>query len=313
MSTEAELVAVAHELLETQLDVVKAMLALKRPEDAEAKAAAVKVAAERFQALDDVRRRLRLLVAGDQVVYMPNHDMERGVINEALRYEMPLDKYLASRDIDVRVDFDWEDIEPIAEDHLMGFSEIDYAYARVQGAVLVVRAGELPGDLLHFIDEIQECFAFERHTAVYALCRVALEAALLHVYRLNGLDHPDTSNSMHVRERINGRPMKPYRKKFLTEDPRLYSDLTLDDFSPTLDQMITRLCWLSRYSAAKVGDEWLSAVMHRIRDRGNSLLHANRTAGKESAVGMMDDLFRALHVLYEVEPHLDGASTQPEQ
>lgn len=307
MDDNDELLALARELDEHFSGFVQAFTNYHDPSEAWRKEEASEKVGRHLEGYNDARRRLRLLVGETSVLKLPGpeHKRERWFLQQVLLEESPIDQFLRKLEVRNPLHFTDDELEPIVEEYLSWFSYLDYAQAKLVGAVLVVNAGELPADLMHFVYEIQECYAFQRYTAVYALCRTALEAGLLPVYQANRLDHPDSANSRYVRERIDNTKLKSWRKEMLTKNRELFSHLTLDDFSPTLDQMITRLCWLPNYSKAKVGDGKLRDVLHDIRRRGNSLIHANRTADRQSAKRMMHDLLQALHTLYEVEPHQD--------
>ena len=269
---------------------------------------------ELVEQYEDVHRRLRLLVHDVGEVNLPGleHAKIRGIIQDALLYELPLDRILYNDDTRWPVNFTTDELEPVAKDFLTWFSHYRYAENKLNGAFLVLNARSLPPDASIFVSEIVECFAFEQYTAVYALGRVALETTLRSVYLANGLGDPDSSTSTIVRERVEASGLNHNRRRSLWKPDNLYSKLSLDDFSPNLNQMIERLCFLDRYRTASVSvgsktkmldEEPLSDVLHRIRDRGNSLLHGNRTGDRASAREMMRDLFRALYTLYEVEPH----------
>ena len=307
MNDQEILLALARELQHHFTSFVEAFHDLFDESEAWKKDESEKRAEQHLENYNDARRRLRLTVGQASVLHLPGaeHKRERWFLQQVLLEEAPLDKLFRSLGQRNSLHFSEEELNPIVEEYLSWFSYLDYAQAKLEGAVLVVNAGELPPDLMHFVTEIQECYAFQRYTAVYALCRTALEAGLLPVYRANQLAHPDSRNSQYVRKRIEGTKMKSEKKKRLTAYSQLYSNLTLDDFSPSLEQMITRLCWLSNYSKAKVGDELLRSLLHDIRDRGNSMIHANMTANRQSARQMMIDLFQALHALHEVESQSD--------
>lgn len=307
MSDSDELLALARELDEHFSGFAQSFVDYRDPSEAWREEELLEEARRYLEGYNDAHRRLRLLVGETSILKLPGpeHKRERWFLQQVLVGESPLDRLLLKMDVQNPLHFTEDELEPIVDEYLSWFSYLEYAQAKVAGAVLVVNAGELPPDLMHFVHEIQECFAFKRYTAVYALCRTALEAGLLPLYRVNRLDHPDSRNSQYVRGKINGTRMSPKKKKRLTAYDQLYSHLTLDDFSPTLEQMITRLCWLPNYSGARVGEEWLRNVLHSIRDRGNSLIHANTTADRASARQMMNDLFQALHALYEIDVHTE--------
>ena len=290
-----QLVGIARELTETQREVI-GILAL------DSEAWKWDRVPELLASYDDARRRLRQLVGDDSVVTLPDpgHAAARGVLQQALLGDLPLDRLLASGRSGNAPSFTTEELEPLAEQMLTWFSQYTYAQNRLSGAVLVLNAGSFGGHAAEFVGEIVECFAFEQYTAVYALCRTALEASLRPVYQAHGLADPDSANSHRVGERVWRQRYPDPKKDRYTHARRLYTD----DFSPDLDQMITRLCWLDEFSQATVpggptGAEPLRHVLHRVRDHGNSLIHARRTATKESARTMMRDLFAALHVVYE--------------
>lgn len=246
---------------------------------------------------DAARRRLRILVHEHSELLLPEaeHTEARLVLQASLLGEMPLDRLMAGEDGSQRIDFSEEELAPVVEEYLSRFSYLEYAQNKLNGAFLVVKAESLPETASHFVDEIVECFAFERYTAVYALARVALESAIRGVYLENGLANPDSLNARLVRE------------KYLMSGRKL----TLDDFSPSLDQMIRRLCTLRPYQSAVVetgltGTEPLEALLHRIREGGNSILHGNRVATRATARTMMHDLFRGLHALHEIPPNAEA-------
>ena len=298
MPDREDVITLARELQEKHDEVVSFFVdggeAWRRP--------SIEEALEEYHAL---RRRLKIAVGEMNVVVLPGAEYagERRTIQNALANELPLDWLHERVGVSSRIFFEIDELEPIAEEYLSWFSQYDYARARLESAVLVLNAGDVPEIFSHYVREVQECFAFQRYTAVYALSRTTLEAGLLPIYQQNRLDKPDSENAQRVRSSILSTRSPDWRKRHLTEDKNLFSSLSIDDFSPSLDQMITRLCWLPRYSAAKVREERLRDVLHRIRDRGNSLIHGRRTADRATAKEMMHDLFRSLHVIYEVEPH----------
>lgn len=254
---------------------------------------------------EDLHRRLRLLVRDEGQIHLtgPDDSWVRKTVQDALLCELPVDQLLSGESEGRAVDFTVEELEPVVEEFQVWFDPYTYANRKLNVAVLVLRAERLPPEAVEFVDEMIECYAFERYTAVYALARVALESSLRSVYVANGLADPESGNSRVVRERgrASGLP-----KRF-TNSKNLFSTLTLDDFSPTLDQMIRRLCYLDGYQSAVVPvevtkSEPLEEVLDRIRRLGNSILHGNRVGDRESARVMMRDLFRTLHVLHEVQP-----------
>lgn len=259
-----------------------------------------------FGDYEDAHRRIRLLASETGTVNLPRaeHRQARKALQAALLRELPLDRLLAAEGATQRIDFTDEELEPVVERYHEWFSHYDYASNKLNGAFLVLRVERLPSEAAHFVDEIVECYAFKRYTAVYALARVALESSLRGIYRANGLADSDSTNSRSVRDRVRSSALSKDDKKRLTGG-RIYSKLTLDDFSPTLDQMIRRLCFLTSYGNATVisgmtGSEPLETLLNRVRDRGNSVLHGNRVADASSAREMMNDLFRAVHALHEV-------------
>ena len=297
-----ELDVLAGELLECQLEVLNRLIGYKRgEEDLERVVAAL-------ASYDDARRRLRLLIADTPALTLPGaeHAFSRGILQEVLSESTPVDRVRKTLGIDGGLTFTDEELDPVAQNYLAWFSHWDYAQARLEGSVLVLRAGSLPGDLNHLISEIQECYAFQRGTAVVSLCRTALEVGLRPIYSVNHLHDPYSANSAYVRDKIYTTRARPGRKRHLTEDENLYSDKTADDFSPTIDQMITRLCWLPRYSEATVGERLLRDAMHHLRDKANAHVHGNASEDSVGPKPMMATLFQCLHALYEIDPHEDG-------
>jgi len=268
-----------------------------------------------LDAYEEAQRELRVLVHDDAEVALPGPENEkaRATIQRALLGELPVDLMLSEGHGRESFEFSDSEVEAVAQDFLSWYSHYDYARAKLGGASLVLAAGALPEEASGFVGEILECYAFQRYVAVYALARVAMEATLRAVYVREGLANPDSDASRRVRERIESSADldKGKRKGLLSRSAYArrsgseLSDLTLDDFSPRLFQMIQRLCFLDAYAAATVasgfsGREPLLGVLERIRQRGNSILHGNRTADRESARAMMRDLIRALHVVHEV-------------
>lgn len=304
MPDNTELLALAREIEGHQVGFVAAISAYLDPSEQWKKEQSYAEAGGHLNAYNDARRRLRLLVADTPILKLPGHEhaKERGFLNAVLLNESLVDRFLSEAGARNPLDFDIEELEPLAEEYLAWFSHYEYARARLEGAVLVLNAGVLPDDFQEFVSEIQECFAFERYTAVCALCRTTLESGLLRVYAANQLDDRESANSKAVKDLVERNVEDKGLRKALTSRSNLFFSGTLDDERPTIFQMSERLCWLPAYRDAEAGDEPLREVLARVRKQGNDLIHAKWAGDYKAAKSLMTDLFRALHLLFELKP-----------
>ena len=96
------------------------------------------------------------------------------------------------------------------------------------------------------------------------------------------------SNKLHRYETKNAKPTIEY----FNEKKKSKRYPTIDEFEPDLFDHIEILTKLHKVQNLKND-------LHEVRILGNSIVHGNRTANKETATEMIQKTFNLVHNLYE--------------
>lgn len=159
------------------------------------------------------------------------------------------------------------------------FSGGEYAKALIKSQLLFLKAERVPKELIDFAKEIRSCFAFQRYIASYALCRTLFEIAVRGIFE---------SNKLHRYETEFAKPTI----KYFNEKVKSKERSTIDEFDPSLFDRIEILIMLTKFKNLKND-------LHEVRTLGNSIIHENRTANKDTATEMIQKTFNLIHNLYE--------------
>lgn len=160
---------------------------------------------------------------------------------------------------------DSDDLEELAKEHFLSwFSHYDYVYAILETAALVLKSDKLPDDLLKFLSEIRQCYAFQQYLASILLCRTSLELGLYH---------------------------KCIAEERLPEyNPSIKS--YVEDFVPTFSIMREKLSVLGDF---KEFDLPLRDLYHEL----SRYIHGQHHTNKNIARDLITRTFKMLHDLYE--------------
>ena len=156
------------------------------------------------------------------------------------------------------------------------FSGEEYAEALIKSQLLILRTGKIPKELRHFADEIRSCYAFQKYTAAFTLCRTLLEISVVNIFESNKLHLYDT----------------PFAEPTIEYYESKNSDKAIDKFDPNLFDRIKILAKLPKF-------ENLESQLHDVRILGNSIIHGNRVATYRTATDMIQKTFNVIHNLYE--------------
>jgi len=181
-------------------------------------------------------------------------------------------------DLDIRLTN--QEYDKLGEEHFYSwFSGEEYAKALIKSQLLFLKAERIPKELSDFANEIRSCFAFQKYIASYALCRTLLEIAVRGIFE---------SNKLHRYETKFAKPTIEY----FNEKIKSENQSTIDKFDPNLFDRIEILIKLHKFQNLKND-------LHEVRILGNSIVHGNRTANKETAMEMIQKTFNLVHNLYE--------------
>ena len=147
------------------------------------------------------------------------------------------------------------------------FSDYDYIEAILETAALVLRADKLPDELITFLNELRQCFAFQQYLATIVLCRTSLELGLFHLCNI---------------EKING----------IYAEMHESNPAYIEDFVPAFHDMRNKLTSLSDYNHFNIP---LRDLYHDL----SRYIHGQHNAGRPKAESLMTRTFKLLHDLYE--------------
>lgn len=194
----------------------------------------------------DLRKRLqKLTLNGDR--FLPVVDSKETkkagaikILNDILEIELTPEEYKKYGD---KYFHDW-------------FSGEEYAGALIKSHLLILKTGRIPKKLGYFVDEIRNCYAFQRYTAAFTLCRTLLEIAVVNIFE---------SNKLHCYDLFSADPTIEYFESNKS------SVKAIDKFVPNLFYRIKILAKLTKF-------EKLETQLHNVRILGNSIIHGNRVA-----------------------------------
>ena len=146
--------------------------------------------------------------------------------------------------------------------------------------ILIARIGSLPEFLKDFINEVRECFAFEKYLAVCALCRTILEISIRDLYNLEGFN--DKKSQEHaIAEGYFSKKKKGSKWKYA------------EDYNISLHDMTNVLCKLPEYENFRQEIRDLKTEMNRV-------IHGNKTSNREESKNMIKRTLELIHNLYDV-------------
>ncbi len=162
-------------------------------------------------------------------------------------------------------ELDDADIEQLGMDLFYSwFSHYEYVEGLYNIGSLILSVSRIPEYLLNFIDEARQCFAFQRYTAVYSLCRTIIEIVVRDICVKHGL--------------VQGPTVKEKPLKFF--EP------------PELREMIVEICRLPKYKPLK-------ERLDKIRVNANFLIHGNCTATSKEAKDLFSETLGVIQELYK--------------
>lgn len=239
-----------------------------------------------------VRKQIRLATLETPVLSIPgpvNKEARTIIQKIKLGEKLPLEKIFNGTALEELFEDELSDdeIDSLESDVFYSwFSGYDYVRDLYGVGTLIAGVGELPSSLSLFVDELRQCYVFQRYLAIYALCRTVIEITIQDIYKKNDLDDPKSENRIRVKALI------------LQTDP----NFQFPDSAPTLYQMIKMLTSLRSYKL--MGDR-----LHNIRKKTNSLVHGNRDIGGVKPAEIMRETLQAVHDLYEVKSRVKGITT----
>ena len=231
-----------------------------------------------------VKKQIRLATLETSVLLIPgsvNKEARTIIQKIKLGEKLPLEKIFNGTALEELFEDELSDdeIDSLESDVFYSwFSGYDYVRDLYCVGTLIAGVGELPSSLSLFVDELRQCYVFQRYLAVYALCRTVIEITARDIYKKNDLDDPKSENRIRVKELIL----------------RTHPKFRFPDSAPTLYQMIKMLTSLHPYE--RMGDR-----LHNIRKKTNPLVHGNRDVGGVKPAEIMRETLQAVHDLYEVK------------
>ena len=236
------------------------------------------------------KKEIKLAVFDDVVISLPGteyKDVRTALQLIKLGKRLPFEKIFAGTGLERIIDgeLSHEEVDELSKDQFYSwFSGLDYVQARYEAFSLISAVDNVPDELQGFLDEVRECYVFQRHQAVYALCRTALEIAVRHHYEQLDLHDLNSENRIRVENRIR----------------RIHPKLTLRDFDPDLYQMTVMLTALPAFD-----DRELRRRLHSVRDSANRVIH-NLGGVDLGPTEIMAETFDLIHRLYEIWAEEDG-------
>ncbi|MBC8391794.1 MAG: hypothetical protein H8E17_04410 [Deltaproteobacteria bacterium] len=158
------------------------------------------------------------------------------------------------------------------------FSGYNYVKDLYNVGTLIAGVGDLPSHLSIFVDELRECYVFQRYLAVYTLCRAVIEISMLDLYKKNNLDDQKSVNYCQV------------KKLILQDDPKFRFPI----HDPTLYKMIKMLTTLHSY-------EHLTDTLDNIRKETNPIVHGDIDVHGYKPMEIIRKTLQVVHDLYEVK------------
>ena len=149
--------------------------------------------------------------------------------------------------------------------------------------VLIARIGSLPEFLKDFINEVRECFAFEKYLAVCALCRTILEISIRDLYDLEGFN--DKKSEEHA-------IAENYFREKKKGDKRKY----VEDYNISLHDMMNILCRLPEYENFRQKIQ----EIRELKTEMNRVIHGNKTSTRKESKNMIKRSLELIHNLYDV-------------
>jgi len=143
------------------------------------------------------------------------------------------------------------------------FSHYEYIRALYDIGSLVLSVGKVPKNLENFVHEARSCYAFQQYAAVCALCRTMLEVAVKDLAIHNGILEDDSRN------------VRSFKRRHV----ELYD-------------VIESLCKIDKFASHR-------DALHKIRRRGNDVVHGNAAVGVEEAEEFLKQTLTVVHEVYE--------------
>lgn len=173
-----------------------------------------------------------------------------------------------------------DELKQLASDEFYSwFSGEEYIQDKIKGQLLILQSERLPEYLTDYVNEIRECFTFQRYIAAFVLCRTVFEIAIRDLTHKNQLLKENSKHWNLVKDFIANQLEKNNR--------------SLEKYLPTLEVYIELLSCIPSFQQYK-------NEMHELRAQGNSVIHANKIVGRTECQKMVRDTFWLTHKLYEV-------------
>jgi len=158
-----------------------------------------------------------------------------------------------------------EQLEEIGFKELYSWiSHVEYAQGLYEAGALVVGSGELPSHLEAYVREARDCYALQQYNAVCSLSRTILEVSVHALAREYGVLPQDYGNVAHL--------VPKDRMSFA----KLIHELT---------------------SIPSFG--YLRQDLHDIREKTNSIVHANCLVNRDGARKLLKQTLDSVHLLFE--------------
>jgi hypothetical protein len=171
-----------------------------------------------------------------------------------------------------------EEIDQLADDYFArGYG---YVLGLYHAGALIARVGSLPVNLKSFLQEVRECYAFERYLAVCALCRTVLEISVKDIYNLEGFNDRD-SEVHHIAAEY-------FDTKYGSRDYK-----TVENYNISLADARNVLCRLPEFKDFKWRIRNLQQVL-------NKVVHGRETPGPGKAHELVKETLEIVHELYEI-------------
>ena len=162
-------------------------------------------------------------------------------------------------------DLDDNELEEIGEDEFYSWmNPTQYAKGLFKAGALITNCGSIPNNLVIFLDEARQCFAFKQYNAVCALCRAMLDISIKDIATICGILQRDDHNVVQI-ARHNHENLKDLINA-VTHSQRLAH---------------------------------LRTALHEIRISTNPVVHGGRVADEERAISTLKGSLHAIHQLYE--------------
>tara|TARA_R110000868_G_scaffold306734_3_gene568095 strand:- start:24389 stop:25240 length:852 start_codon:yes stop_codon:yes gene_type:complete len=178
-------------------------------------------------------------------------------------------------------EFSINEVQQLASDEFYSwFSGEDYVINKIKSQLLFLQTERLPQHFKDFVTEIQDCYNFQKYIAASVLCRTVLEITIRDLFNQNKLSNTSSKYWTEI---------ESFYEKKRVENKNFY----IETFDPTLNERIIIISLVTKFSA-------YSNEMHEVRIMGNSIVHGNRTANRETCTELIKKTFFLIHHLYEV-------------